>query len=130
MNWMRLYHSTAILLPDCRIWSAGSDVTGYQPTEMFSPPYLKLGPRPVITKAPDRLVPGRPLVVDYTSLAPVTKALLLRTGVSTHSQQFGERRLQLPCIPASLAAPGGGCCRSRQVWGAAAWRSHALAAVR
>lgn len=89
MMQMRLYHSTALLLPDCRVWVAGSDVTGNQPAEIWSPPYLSLGPRPVITQAPNRLAPGQKLSLSYTSLAPVTRALLLRTGVSTHSQQFG-----------------------------------------
>src|SRR5208282_3455019 len=47
----RGYHSTAVLLPDGRVISAGSD--SKQPLEntyeIYSPPYLFNGPRPTIT---------------------------------------------------------------------------------
>jgi len=48
-----MYHSTALLLPDGRVLSAGQD-DGSLATygEIFSPPYLFKGPRPTITGAP------------------------------------------------------------------------------
>ena len=50
----RAYHSTAILLPDARILSAGDDGPGggRQLIDIYSPPYLFKGPRPVIAAAP------------------------------------------------------------------------------
>ena len=49
----RAYHSTAILLPDGRILSAGMDSGKWERTgEIFSPPYLFKGPRPSILSAP------------------------------------------------------------------------------
>ena len=68
MQVTRQYHSTALLLPDGRVLSAGGgicgtcDSVGYlaKNAEVFSPPYLfkkdgsgELAPRPEITSAPD-----------------------------------------------------------------------------
>lgn len=99
----RLYHSTALLLPDCRVWIGGSDVTGETMAEIWAPPHLKLGPRPAITGAPDRFAPGDRIDLTFTSVAPVVKALLLRTGASTHSMAFDQRALWL-----EFAAPPAG----------------------
>ena len=56
----RTYHSTALLLPDGRVISAGSDF-GTQATtyEIFKPPYLFKGARPSITSAPATLTYGQ-----------------------------------------------------------------------
>ena len=59
-----MYHSTAILLPDGRVLSAGGD---YQPSgEIYSPPYLFRGPRPVIQSAPTTMVYGSDLSLEFT----------------------------------------------------------------
>ena len=50
----RVYHQVSILLKDGRVWTAGSTVrsdVAELRTEIFSPPYLFQGPRPVITNA-------------------------------------------------------------------------------
>ena len=47
----RVYHQTSILLPDGRVWTAGSTPSSNQEelrTEFFSPDYLFSGPRPTI----------------------------------------------------------------------------------
>ena len=58
---IRVYHSTAALLPDGRVLSAGSgegsNATAQLTAEIFSPPYPfdatgKLAPRPQITSVP------------------------------------------------------------------------------
>lgn len=55
----RLYHSVALLLPDCTVLTGGSDVTWDYTAEIFSPPYLSKGPRPVIDSvAPTALQVG------------------------------------------------------------------------
>lgn len=86
-----MYHSVALLLPDCRVMVAGSDVTYDGTAEIFSPPYLALGPRPAITSAPAALRPGDVLRLGYSSADPVDRVLLLRSGAFTHSMPFGER---------------------------------------
>ncbi len=43
----RGYHSTALLLPDGRVLSAGGEITGAS-AEIYSPPYLFKGARPTI----------------------------------------------------------------------------------
>src|SRR6266487_4141865 len=47
----RTYHSTALLLPDGRVLSAGGEFGGAS-AEIYSPPYLFHGSRPTITSAP------------------------------------------------------------------------------
>ena len=53
----RIYHSTALLLSDGRVFSAGGN---HQPeVELFSPPYLFKGARPTIASAPSGIVYGQ-----------------------------------------------------------------------
>ncbi|KAI7837152.1 hypothetical protein COHA_009029 [Chlorella ohadii] len=91
----RLYHATSILLPDCRVFVGGGDVSNDRTAELYSPPYLFKGPRPVISSVQDSIKPGESLEVSYTSTDPVTKALFLRTGSITHSMSFDHRSLWL-----------------------------------
>lgn len=52
----RAHHSTAVLLPDGRVLSAGHDQGTYLMTgEIYSPPYLFKGAQPVISSAPSSL---------------------------------------------------------------------------
>ncbi len=56
MQTPRMYHSTALLLPDGRILSAGGGRTGdpvsydYASAEIYSPPYLFKGARPALPR--------------------------------------------------------------------------------
>lgn len=89
----RMYHSTSILLSDGRVLAAGGD---FEPTgEIFSPPYLFLGPRPVVGSAPTSLGYGVPFTVDFTSATPNNEIVLLRLSSVTHSLNMGQRYVRL-----------------------------------
>jgi len=105
----RTYHSTALLLPDGRVFSAGDD---YHPTEpvpdspgyyrssrgdtaeIYRPGYLFDGPRPTIRRAPKRLGYGDDFEVR-TGGGRVTEAVLMSPGATTHGADMGQRRVAL-----------------------------------
>jgi hypothetical protein len=99
----RLYHSTALLLPDGRVLSAGKDkdnnpdpfkYSEYR-VEVFSPPYLFRGPRPIVTAAPGVIGYGAPFVVQTPQAATIARAALLRPGAVTHSFNHNQRYVGL-----------------------------------
>ena len=105
MRVNRLYHSTAILLPDGRVFSGG---TGYpfelkhnqSNGEIYSPPYLfnsdgSLAERPSISSAPDSVGYDHNFTVDIDSNLPIEKVHLIKLGTVTHHQNFGQRLVPL-----------------------------------
>ena len=54
---LKAHHSTALLLPDGRVWSAGGTqrVPLQTYAQIYSPPYLFKGPQPIISQAPQNL---------------------------------------------------------------------------
>lgn len=92
----RAYHSTALLLPDGRIMSAGDNETGggLQQIDFYKPPYLFRGPRPKISKAPRRLVYGGRFAIRTTGPAP-TRAVLMAPGATTHANEMNARYVPL-----------------------------------
>lgn len=112
----RLYHSTALLLPDGSVLVAGSNpnvdvnfTTAFPTTytaERFYPPYFaNISSRPVPTELPDTLsYGGAPFVVnlpvgsyvgDPNEAATSARVVLVRPGFSTHAMNMGQRLLQL-----------------------------------
>jgi galactose oxidase-like protein len=117
----RLYHSTALLLPDGRVVAAGSNPEGGHSVawgrppdpdeelrlEIFSPPYLFRGPRPVIDHAPDSADYGSTILIQTAQANDIKWISLVRNGVTTHSFDNGQRLLDLPIgarAPAELHA--------------------------
>jgi hypothetical protein len=106
----RLYHGTALLLPDARVLFTGSggapgtalvDELNY---ELFQPPYLFQGPRPTITGAlPGRVGYGQQLVVQTPDGASIAKVTLIRLGSVTHAFDMGAR-----LVPLSFTTVSGG----------------------
>jgi galactose oxidase-like protein/glyoxal oxidase-like protein len=92
----RTYHSTAVLLPDGRVLSAGSD-SGPRPTtiEIYSPPYLFQGRRPTITTSPNSLTYGQPFTIESPDAVDVSRVVLMRAGAVTHTNNFDQRYLEL-----------------------------------
>jgi hypothetical protein len=93
----RGYHSTAILLPDGRVLSAGTTPFGKYELrmEVFSPPYLFRGPRPRILEAPRGLAYGRWFEVAYDYAGAIRSAVLIRPGAMTHAFDMDQRYVEL-----------------------------------
>lgn len=93
----RAYHSTAVLLPDGRVMSAGQSSGGLQTTaEIYSPPYLFAGPRPVITQAPTNIGYGGSFSVEADRAADIDDVVLIRPSSVTHGVNFDQRSISVP----------------------------------
>jgi hypothetical protein len=89
----RMYHSTALLLPDGRVLVAGAD---FQPSgEFYYPPYLFRGPRPVITSSPSVITYGAGFSLEFTSATAANTVALIRLSSVTHSVNMGQRYVLL-----------------------------------
>jgi galactose oxidase-like protein/Kelch motif protein len=98
----RMYHSTALLLPDGRVLSAGGGRFGgtgpavdQLSAEVYSPPYLFNGVRPTITSAPATIAYGSTFSVTTPDAAQVAAVSVVRLGSVTHTFDAGQRFLSL-----------------------------------
>ncbi len=92
----RTYHSTALLLPDGRVVSAGSDGGDMPRTiEYYSPPYLFQGARPTISSAPASIAYGQAFSIGTPNAGAITRAALVRLGSTTHANNFEQRYADL-----------------------------------
>jgi len=96
----RGYHSTALLLPDGRVLSAGGEQTGAS-AEIYSPPYLFKGPRPTITSAPSSVKYGQTFLVATPDAANISQVTWIRLGSVTHSFNQNQRLNHLQFVQAS-----------------------------
>jgi hypothetical protein len=91
----RGYHGTSLLLPDGRILNAGSGEGAGAPdqrnAELFSPPYLSRGARPVIASAPTEVAYGAQFAVQTPDAGAITKVSLIRLGAVTHAFDENQR---------------------------------------
>ena len=98
----RLYHSTALLLPDARVLSVGSGqpaatgLTDDYTAEIFSPPYLfKLdgtpAARPVISSVPASVGYGTAFSVSTPNAATIAKVTWIRLSTVTHATNMNQR---------------------------------------
>jgi len=92
----RMYHATAVLLPDGRVLSAGQD-SGPLATygEIFSPPYLFRGARPTITGAPISTAYGQTLSISTPDAGTITKVTVIKAGATTHEVDSDQRSIPL-----------------------------------
>ena len=107
----RTYHSTALLLPDGSVVSAGDDrdiappdTAGHIPfanrtAQIYSPPYLFAGPRPTIASAPASVRYDAPFTVAVGGdVSAITRAVLVRPGAVTHANNMTQQVIQLPLV--------------------------------
>ncbi|MEM7799567.1 MAG: putative Ig domain-containing protein [Chloroflexota bacterium] len=119
----RQYHSTALLLQDGRVWKGGGgpcaglsycdDPDSTDPAndelydaEIYYPPYLynedgSWADRPTIASAPEGVSHGIEFIIQSPEASSITKAHLIKLGMSTHSQDMGQR-----LVPLSFTASG------------------------
>jgi hypothetical protein len=102
----RDYHSEAVLLPDGRVATLGSNplygnsedtAPGYfeQRIEIYSPPYLFHGPRPVISGGPQQVALGASTTFTTSSPADIQKVRLIHPSAATHDTDLEQRSITL-----------------------------------
>jgi len=107
---IRQYHSTAILLPDGRVFTGGGGICSEcaavnyleKNMEIFTPPYLykqdgsgELAPRPSITNAPSSVFYNQSFFVETPQANNIRQAVMMRVSSVTHSIDFEQRRIPL-----------------------------------
>ncbi|HSB53549.1 MAG TPA: galactose oxidase-like domain-containing protein [Gemmatimonadales bacterium] len=106
MSHQRVYHSSALLLPDGRVLSVGSGepaATGLSDdytAEIFSPPYLfkadgTPATRPAISSAPVSVGYGQGFTVTTPNASSITKVTWIRLSSVTHSFNQNQRMNRL-----------------------------------
>ncbi len=107
---VRNYHSTALLMPDGRVWTGGSDKgagrgAGAPPAgnpdsrnldiEIFEPWYVGDPGRPYINAAPSLAYAGETVLVRSTFAKEIDRVALVRCGSSTHAFNPDQRMIEL-----------------------------------
>jgi hypothetical protein len=115
MTHYRIYHSTALLLPDGRVLSVGSGapaaagLTDDYTAEIFSPPYLfngdgTLATRPTITAAPTSVTYNQAFTVQTPSPASLRKVMWISLASVTHSYNENQHAMRLNFVTSGTSA--------------------------
>ncbi len=99
----RLYHSTAVLLPDASVLVAGGGAPGPQVNtnmEIYYPPYLYnsaggFATRPVIEAAPGTIEIGETFGVDIEGTGAISRIALVKSASVSHSWNTEQRFIEL-----------------------------------
>jgi hypothetical protein len=103
---VRNYHSVALLLPDGRVWTAGSNINSQQsfPTpgtdnrelriEVYEPPYFRAD-RPQLIYTPSAVGWGQAFDVRTTQADRIARVALIRAGSVTHAFNSDQRYISL-----------------------------------
>lgn len=109
---IRDYHSVALLLPSGQVMMAGWNNTAI---EIYNPPYMFRGARPVISSAPSLVHHGQSFVIESPDAASIVRVVLVRPMAVTHETDTEQKVLEMPYIHdhanptrLNLTAPHGG----------------------
>lgn len=97
----RNYHSTGLLMPDGTVVNGGGGLCGDCATnhfdaQIYSPPYLFRGARPVIESvSAAEVAVGGSLTVTTSGEVAVSGFALIRLGSTTHTVNTDQRRIAL-----------------------------------
>jgi hypothetical protein len=97
----RNYHSTAILMPNGTVLSAGGGHPnglgdpGEFSAQIYSPPYLFDGPRPTITAAPATSTYNASITVSTPNAASIGAVNLVSLGADTHQGDMAQHFVPL-----------------------------------
>jgi hypothetical protein len=98
----RMYHSIAILLPDARVITAGSNPEdpnvggGELRLELYHPPYLFRGPRPFIAAVAGHIHHGDAFDIETPQARDIRWISLIRPMATTHSWDSNQRLIDVP----------------------------------
>ena len=117
----RGYHSVMLLLPSGKVMMAGgTSGEGNPGIEIYSPPYLFRGARPVISSSPALVHHGQSFTIESPDASAIVKVVLVRPMAVTHQTDAEQRVLEMPYIHdhanptrLTLTAPHGGHPHSR-----------------
>jgi len=117
----RVYHGTALLLPDGSVWTASSTVNSCTPefrTEIFKPAYFS-ATRPTISGTAIVGGYGQTITIPTPNPSSISRVSLVRLGATTHHYEANARLIWLQItgtssnsitvsapINANLAPPG------------------------
>jgi hypothetical protein len=117
MSMSRRRGSVALLLPDARVLCAGGGTGAagselHADAEVFSPPYLFLGPRPTVTLAPANVSYGGGFTIDTPQAQDIADVWLVRSGSAARGFNSDQRAVSLSFTAApgrlTVTAPGNG----------------------
>jgi hypothetical protein len=105
---VRNYHSTALLMPDGRVWTAGSSknaaagdpaAVAEHRIEIYSPDYVGAVGRPTITTVPDLVSYGETFRIDTPDAGIIRRVAMMRCGSVTHAGDHDQRYVALSFTP-------------------------------
>jgi hypothetical protein len=104
LNYPRHYHSVALLLPSGKVMAAGGAGQGgcslseFNTIEVFSPPYLFRGARPVMSPLPPLVHHGHQFEITTADADEIARVVLVRPMAVTHQTDSEQRLIRLEFV--------------------------------